>query len=245
MGVISVARNCGAAGKRGGAGCEVGDGGPAGILAVAVVERSELADIGGAAGTAEAGRIGLDVESWVERIGAGGATVAIHAARQGGVFVHTARGGDIAGGGLEGQSAAVQVEVEILGHPALVIGKFGDPVGFAVALIDELLGFFELGVGADVGGHFLHVDEVGEGGELDWVSDNGEGESGVIVAGGDAEAGLETKTEGVSVTGANFTRGGSGENRLVAGGGDAGVIRVGGRGGGAEVVAVGVRGEVF
>lgn len=102
MGVISVARNCGAAGKRGGTGCEAGDGGPAGILAVAVVERSELANIGGAAGTAETGWIGLDIESWVERIGAGGAIVAIHAARHGGVFVHAARGGDIAGGDLEG-----------------------------------------------------------------------------------------------------------------------------------------------
>ena len=62
----------------------VGDGGPAGILAVAVVERSGLANIGGAAGTAEAGRIGLDVEPWVKGVGAGSAIVAIHAARQGG-----------------------------------------------------------------------------------------------------------------------------------------------------------------
>lgn len=64
----------------------VGDGGPAGILAVAVVERSELAKAnnGGAAGTAETGRIGLDVESWVKGVGAGSAIVAIHAARQGG-----------------------------------------------------------------------------------------------------------------------------------------------------------------
>lgn len=107
MGVISVAGNCGATGKRGGTWCEVGDGGPAGILAVAVVERSELANIGGAAGTAETGRIGLDVESWVKGVGAGSAIVAIHAARQGGVFVHAARDGDVAGSDLEGQGAAV------------------------------------------------------------------------------------------------------------------------------------------
>ena len=62
----------------------VGDGSPAGILAVAVVERSELANIGGAAGTAETGRIGLDVESWVKGVGAGSAIIAVHAARQGG-----------------------------------------------------------------------------------------------------------------------------------------------------------------
>ena len=132
-----------------------------------------------------------------------------------------------------------------MGHPALVVGELGDPVGFAVALIDELLGFFELGVGADVSGHFLHVDEIRKRGELDGVSDNGEGEGGVVVAGGDPEAGLETEAEGVGVAGADFVRGGSGENGLVASGGDAGVIRIVAGGVGAKIISVGVDGKVF
>ena len=126
-----------------------------------------------------------------------------------------------------------------------VVYAFSTAVGFAVALIDELLGFFGLGVGTNVGGHFLHVGEIGERGELDGVSDNGEGEGGVVVAGGDPEAGFEAEAEGVGVAGADFIRGGGGENGLVAGGGDAGVIRIGAGGVGAKIISVGVDGKVF
>ena len=62
------------------------------------------------------------------------------------------------------------VEVEILGHPALVVGEFCHPIEFAVTSVGETVGLADGGGVTDFRGHVLHVGDLGEVGDIGGVS---------------------------------------------------------------------------
>ena len=112
------------------------------------------------------------------------------------------------------------VEVEILGHPALVIGEFCYPVEFAVTSVGEAVGLADGGSVTDFCGHVLHVGDLGEVGYIGGVSDyrhcNGIGVGTRRKVG--VNEGTEVKVVGISSKGA-IAESGTGSSGLGSGSG--------------------------
>ena len=109
--------------------------------------------------------------------------------------------------GLSGETVLIcetarwDVEVEILGHPALVIGEFCHPVEFAIAGVGEAVGLTDGGGVTDFCGHVLHVGDLGKIGGIGRVRHYGDSDSASIGAGRHGVVDLGAEGEGVGVVG--------------------------------------------
>ena len=125
---------------------------------------------------------------------------------------------------LGGDAICRDVKVEVLGHPAVAVGEFGDPIAFAVAGVGEAGSIIDGGTLADVGSHFLHVADAVKGGDIGRVGDDRDGDGVSVGAGGERGVDFGSEGEIVSV-------GGAGRGAGVGGGavgGNLGSTRLGG-----------------